>query len=589
MGALSDILEYSNAIVNGDIIACKKHIWACQRFIDDIHREQTDAFPWGFDESRAEKYFKWMELFKHEKGSLAGEKKIPVPYEKFVYGNLYGWVHRKTELRRFRRSYEQLARKQAKSQDKGIQALYEISQMGENSAEAYVAATKKEQTRFVWGSADWLYKNGPCWLRNMFETKHDQQLLQVVIKHKSSGSFISRLSKDDKKSGDGTNPHFMVLDEYHLQEDTFYYDLATSGMKTRKQPLLSIITTAGFDLNKPCYRVEYPYVTSILDPDSPVTNERYFAIICELESNTTSEPVVIKGKKYKPGEMIDDINDETLWIKASPVTGDDETYRESVRIEVDEANDKPEKMRDVKTKTFDIWINEQEAGYMNMVKWAACKSVVGVDLTKCPCFPGLDLSEIDDLTSVNFEFIIGYEEYYLLSHSFIPADRVREKIEKDKIRYDLWIDKGLITATPGPVIDYHIILNYIKDQFKKNGWQKDECCFDRAKASWLMAEIERADFKAVDVPQNFNHLSEPIKNFRYKVKEKKIHHDGNPVLTWAVGNAVLRVGPSGNVLLDKTKSKFKIDPITAAIISHYRAMVHGKEHHIYNERGMRDL
>ena len=169
-----ELIRYCNDIISGEIIACKKHKWACMRFLRDIDREGTEEFPWIFEEERAERYYDWMRLFKHSKGPLAGKRKEPVPYEKFVYGNIYGWVHKDTKLRRFRRSYEQLARKNAKSQDKGIQALYEISAFGEANAEAYVAATKKADTRHVWGEASWLYKNSL--LKDKFVTKFDQAL-----------------------------------------------------------------------------------------------------------------------------------------------------------------------------------------------------------------------------------------------------------------------------------------------------------------------------------------------------------------------------------------------------------------------------
>jgi len=223
---LEELTDYCHDVEDKKIIACQKYIWACQRFLNDIKRIGSDDFPYVFnpqmfmnldggeieDYYPADRYLGWMGLFKHSKGELAGQPKVPVIYEKFVYGNIYGWVHRDTYLRRFRRSYEQLARKNAKSQDKAIQSLYEISAFGEQMAEAYVAATKKADTRHVWGEAKWLYNNSE-YLRDSFTCKFEQDLMQVVIRHKKSGSFFMRLSKDDKKTGDGTCPQFMCLDK----------------------------------------------------------------------------------------------------------------------------------------------------------------------------------------------------------------------------------------------------------------------------------------------------------------------------------------------------------------------------------------
>ena len=575
MGALQDLVQYSNDIISGEIIACKKHKWACMRLLSDLEKSGTDPFPWIFEEERAERYFDWMRLFKHRKGPLAGQKKDPVPYEKFVYGNIYGWVHIDTKLRRFRRSYEQLGRKNAKSQDKAIQALYEISAFGEQSAEAYVAATKKEQTRFVWGEASWLYKNSDL-LKDKFVTKFDQELMQVTIRHKKSDSFFSRLSKDDKKTGDGSNPQFMVLDEYHLHETTEYYDLATSGMKTRVQPLLSIITTAGFELNNPCYRVEYEYVSKILDPNNPIENDRYFAIICEAETN-------------EEGNMIDDIRSDAARMKSNPIIGDTDVGKESIKLDLLEALDKPEKMRDFLTKTLNIWINQRAAGYMNMEKWKQCGATEErpfPDVTGMTVFPGIDLSSTLDLTSVGFDIPLPDGEYAVLSHSFIPEETLAAKRKTDKVPYDLWVQQGWLTATPGAEVDYHFVLEYIVRQFEKYKWPKGEVCFDRALATWLEQELAERDLLPVEIGQWYNQLSEPTKDFRAKAYNQKIYHDNNPVLTWAMSNAVIRKGPTENIMLDKGKATQRIDPVAALINGHVRAMTKEDTSSAYADHGI---
>lgn len=578
MSLRDDLITYSNDVISNKIISCQKHKWACMRFLRDLEREGTEEFPWVFNEEKANRYFDWMRLFKHSKGPLAGQQKEPAPYEIFVYGNIYGWVHRDTGFRRFRRSYEQLGRKNAKSQDKGIQALYEISAFGEPMAEAYVAATKKEQTRHVWGEASWLYKNSDL-LRDKFITKFDQELQATVIRHKKSGSFFARLSKEDKKAGDGTNPHFVVLDEYHLHDTTEYYDLATSGMKTRLQPLLSIITTAGFDLNNPCYRVEYDYVTKILDPDNPVENDRYFVMICEADTDEN-------------GKMIDNIKSEAARLKANPIIGDTEVGKESIEIDVMEAQDKPEKMRDVLTKTFNIWVNQRSSGYMNMAKWKLCcadNDRPFPDVTGMKVFPGFDLAATLDLTSLSFDIPLSDGCYAVLSHSFMPQETFDKRVKEGKIRFDLWEQQGWITVTPGAEVDYHFILEYLEQVFDEYKWPKGEACFDRALATWLAHELDLLGFIPVDIPQSYTGLSLATKDFRAKAYNKKIIHDNNPVLAWAIGNAVLRKGPSENIMLDKSKALDKIDPIASLINAHVRAMANEDKRSVYEERGIRRL
>jgi len=560
-----DLKQYCDEVINNDISYCLKYKWSAMRFLRDLKREGIDEFPWVLDEEKAKRYFNWMRLFKHSKGPLAGLKKEPVIHEIFVYGNIYGWVHRETGLRRFRRSYEQIGRKNAKSQDKGIQALYEISAFGEPMAEAYVAATKKADTRFVWGEASWLYQNSEL-LKDKFVTKFDQELQATVIRHKLSGSFFARLSKEDKKNGDGTNPQFVVLDEYHQHETTEYYDLASSGMKTRLQPLLSIISTAGFELNNPCYRVEYDYVSKILDPDNPIENDRYYVVVCEADTDEN-------------GKMIDDINSEAARLKSNPIIGNTAVGKESIEYDIMEAQDKPEKMRDLLTKTFNIWINQRAAGYMNMAKWKLCSTNDGrpfPDLTGMKVYPGLDLAATLDLTSLSFDVPLPDGCYAVLSHSFMPEETYEARMKEGKIRFDLWRDQGWLTVTPEAEVDYHFILEYLIKTFEEYKWPKGEICFDRALATWLSHELDLLGFIPVDIPQSFTGLSEATKDFRNKTYNKKIYHNNNPVLTWAIGNAVVRKGPSENIMLDKSKASDKIDPIASLINAHVRAMVNEK-------------
>jgi phage terminase large subunit-like protein len=85
--------------------------------------------------------------------------------------------------------------------------------------------------------------------------------------------------------------------------------------------------------------------------------------------------------------------------------------------------------------------------------------------------------------------------------------------------------------------------------------------------------LQERGFTPVDIGQWYNMLSEPTKDFRAKVYNKKVIHNNNPVLTWAISNAILRTGPSGNIMLDKGKAAQRIDPIASGINAHARAMV----------------
>ncbi|GBU21066.1 hypothetical protein R80B4_00955 [Fibrobacteres bacterium R8-0-B4] len=581
MGVLSEITDYSQAIIDGRIVACRKHRWACLRFLNDLAARGRDGWPWEFDEERAERFFRWMRLFKHTAGELAGKTKEPTLYELFVYGNIYGWIDGKTESRRFRRMYEQLARKQAKSQDKAIQALYEISAFGEPRAEAYIAATKREQTRYVWSEAEKLYKNSI--FKDSFECKFDYAIQQKVIKHLKSGSFFARLSKDDGKKGYGSNPHFAVLDEYHLHETADYYDMLTSGMKTRTNPLIAIITTAGCDLSYPCYRVEYDYVSKILNPDIPITDDRYFAMVCELDRNDSDEMITTDdGRQIAPGGIIDELGSDAAIQKSNPVTGCSKYVRESILLETKEAQQKPEMMRATLTQTYNVWVQNRPTGYMDMTRWAACarpKDEVIAAITEKAggrCYIGVDMSATIDLTSVGFVFpwTEGDDRHYaVLSHSFMPEETFLQKIDTDKVPYDVWHRDGHITKTWGATVDYHAILQYMLQTCEEHGWVCVEYCLDMFGAMSLSTDLQNEGKTVVNIRQGPLTLSDPTRAFRDAVYSHRLIHDANPVLTWAIYNAVTRLDRNANILLDKGRARQRIDPIAAAINAFTRAMI----------------
>ena len=195
------------------------------------------------------------------------------------------------------------------------------------------------------------------------------------------------------------------------------------------------------------------------------------------------------------------------------------------------------------------------------------------DLTGRECVVGIDLSSKIDLTSVAFDFRLEDGRYVVLSHSFMPEDTLSVRRKTDKVPYDLWVKQGWITATPGAVVDYRFVGDYIKTQAEKNGWAIREICFDPYNATQFATELMHEGFECVEIRQGVKTLSEPTKDFRNQVYSGNVVHDNNPVLGWAVGNAVIRQDHNENIMLDKDKSSQRIDPIAALINAHVRGMM----------------
>ena len=563
------LIQYSHDVIEGRIVACQKHKWACMRFLRDIEREGTDEFPYIFDEDKAMRFLEWMTLFKHTKGVLRGQHINPHEIQIFVFGNIYGWVHKDTGYRRFRKAYWQVGRKNAKSQSLACVGTYEESAMGEGMSEVYIGATKTDQAKIVWNEANAMIRQSV--LKDKFKTSYG------TIRHLKTDSIFRPLSKEDQKTGDGLNPQCGIIDEYHAHPTDEIYNVLDSGMGARPQPLLMVITTAGSNLNSPCYRIEYDFVSKLLDPNNPAVElDSYFAMVNELD-------------KDEEGNLIDDITDESVWVKANPILCSYPEGVQFIRARLKEAQLKPEMMDDFLTKNMNVWINQGENAYMRMDKWANCADDEGIIndefLRGREVWVGLDLSKKIDLTSAAFEF---WDEklgkYIVLSHSFIPSETLEIKSNIDKVPYKKWVRDGWITVTPGAVVDYRYIQAHVLAMIEKYNWHVRGVCYDEWSAGLISQEMADRGFEMIEIRQGIHTLSEPTKNFREEVYSGNVLHNRNPVLTWAVGNAVARQDHNENIMLDKEKSSNRIDPIAALINAHVMCMSKDTGNP-YNDRG----
>jgi phage terminase large subunit-like protein len=284
--------------------------------------------------------------------------------------------------------------------------------------------------------------------------------------------------------------------------------------------------------------------------------EHYFVMINELDKN-------------EAGVLVDNIKDQDCWIKANPIFCSNQHGLETMRMEMLESVEQPEKMTEFLTKRMNVWVHQPESYYLNMDKWALCKGEI-LDPIKARVFIGIDLAAKIDLTSVGIEYEID-DKYYVLSHSFMPEETLDSRRKRDKAPYDLWVRDGFITITPGSAVEYKTVVEWLINAITINAWAVEEIGIDPWGKQSVESALTEAGYRVVDVIQGIKTLSEPTKNFRELVYQGKVVHDGNPVLTWAIGNACARnMDHNENIMLDKNRSRGRIDPIAALMNAHTR-------------------
>jgi len=549
--------KYIKDIQSGDVVTCKWVKLAVERHLKDLERD--DIY---FDEESAVKFLKFSSLCRYTKGELAKQKKRIEfsPQQLFRYWNIFGWK-KKDGTRRFRKIYVEVARKNGKSEEGAVVCAYMLLKDGEHGAEIYTAATKHDQAKIVFDAAKEMIRK----LREDSATVRELTTMGVLnVAVLSTNSKLEPISSRSEKQ-DGLNPHLGVIDEYHAHSSSDLLEVIQTGMGSRSQPLLLIITTAGFEKQYPCYTEERATAIDILS--GVKQDDSFFAVIYTLDEG-------------------DDWRDESVWIKANPNIGITPTW-EFMRQQCQQAiNQGVIKEVQFKTKNLNIWTDSSMA-WINNETWMACKGEMP-DLTGRECYAGLDLAAVSDMNAYVLVFPNG-DDFYIKPYFWLPRGVIEAK--GDHIDYRRWVNEGLIKVIDGDVIDQRIILNDILDIHKQ--YNVKSFAFDRFMAfNGLIQGLNEEGINGYEFGQGFRSMSEPTKDLEVLVKSNKIMHDGNGVLAWQMSNVELETDPADNVKPSKKKSRNKIDGVVALVMALgcYHALNSEKKHiSVYEERGLREL
>ena len=269
------VWNYAHDIVDGNIPACKKHIWACERFLNDMEKLDDEDYPYYFDHDELYYFYEWSRLFAHKEGILAGQQIELNDWQLFIICNIFCWKRKDNGYRKYRRAFIQVGRKNSKSFLQSLIASY-VAFLSDEKEQIFLAGVKKDQSKIIYDQILSLI-NGCQILKGKYKTSYGKITIE------KNQTVIRPLSKDDGRKGDGLFPSIAIIDELHLHENSEIYDVMLSGMVGRKNPLIVAITTAGLSLSGFGYQ-EYQYISKVIDPNNDaIQNEEYFIMVCELE------------------------------------------------------------------------------------------------------------------------------------------------------------------------------------------------------------------------------------------------------------------------------------------------------------------
>jgi phage terminase large subunit-like protein len=526
--------DYAERVTSGDIPACKWVAFACGRHLRDLDRD--DVY---FDEPAADHAIGFIESFKHYKGQWAGEPFHLEPWQKFIVGSIFGW-QKPDGLRRFTHAYVAVPRKNGKSILAAGIGVYMLYADGEAGAEVYSAATKIDQARIVWGDANtMIQKSGDPAFCRLFE--HRKQ--PAVIECAETSSTFRPLSREADNL-DGLNPHCAIFDELHASKNPDLWNVINSAFGARAEPLFLQITTAGSNTEGVCKDQE-SHVQDILNRTTD--DDAYFGIVYTIDKD-------------------DDIADPATWAKANPNFGVS-VLTEPFAKAYERAKASPRLLADFKTKRLNVWVAALEA-WLDMIRWDDCaEDVTEADLEGCYCYSGLDLAQVTDLSALAHVFPPqgNFKKWQILVRYWCPEETAKERVRVTQVPYLDWVERGLLTATPGDVTDYRFINRAILEDFDR--YDLRSLAFDRTFSHAMIQELQDEGVDVVGFGQGFISMSSPSKEFERMVIGGEINHFNHPITRWCAENVVVKTDPAGNIKPDKSDTKTKkIDGIVAAIM-----------------------
>lgn len=541
--AVEEANKYAKNVLAGKIPACRFVVAACKRHLENLADSKDKDYPYTFDAAEAQRKIAFIELLPHTKGEWGFKRQLVTlePWQKFAIACIFGWKRKKDGMRRFREAYLEVNRKNGKSVLAGGVGLAMFAADNEFGAEVYSGATTEKQAWEVFRPARLMVKRTPMLM--------EAAGIEVNASNMNKPGDGSRFEPIIGNPGDGASPSCAIVDEYHEHDSDALYTTMLTGMGARKQPLMFTITTAGYNIEGPCYDKRREVVEML---DGTVPNDELFGIIYTLDEG-------------------DDWKDPKVLAKANPNIGVS-VYQEYLESQQRRAIQQARFTNIFKTKHLGLWVTAK-TGYFNVAQWEALKdtSLTLEQFEGQPCVLAFDLARKLDMNSMARLFwrdIDGKRHYYSVAPRFwVPEDTVNNTDNRRMAeRYQKWVNAGLLLQTDGAEIDYREILEEAKLANQINPVQCSP--IDPHGATNLSHQLDDEGLTPITITQNYTNMSDPMKELEAAIASGRFHHDGNPIMTWCIGNVIGKTLPGNDDVVRPIKqgNDNKIDGAVALIM-----------------------
>jgi phage terminase large subunit-like protein len=543
---------WARQVIDGKIIAGPHVRAAARRHLDDLGYAQQRGL--RFDPLAAAEAIAYFEEVLHlNGGNYEGQLFNLLGWQAFIVGSLYGWKRAAEGSRRFQVAYVETGKGSGKSPLAAGVGLHGLTADGESRAEIYAAATKRDQAMILFRDAVAMYGQSPQLQRRLKPSGVGEHTWNLAYPAKHS--FFRPIAADNGQSG--PRPHIALVDEFHEHPTSFVLEMLRAGFKSRRQPLLFVITNSGHDLTSPCGQY-HDYAIRVAA--GVQQDDVFFSFVCTLDENE------------------DPFADEACWPKVNPSLQEANLPGLSyLRQQVVEARGIPSKEAIVRRLNFCEW-TQAKSPWLSPQVWApAARDYSAEQLRGRRAYGGLDLSSTTDLTALSLaiEPASPADPWQLLTWAWIPEADLEQRERDDKVPYTRWVREGLLLTTPGRAVSrLHVLQRLIAicQQFDVQAvaydrWRIEDMRTMAADAGLTLPPL-------VEFGQGYKDMSPAIEAFEAALLNGQLVHDGHKVLAWAAANAVTVSDDAGNRKLSKAKAGGRIDPLLAAVMAHGYAATH---------------
>jgi phage terminase large subunit-like protein len=502
-----------------------------------------------FDLAAAERVREFFGKFiRHTTGKFSGKPFILLAWQwEYIIAPLFGWK-RADGMRRFSVGFIEVAKKNGKSTLLAGIGIYLALADREESAEVFIAAADRDQASIIYREAAKMVRKS----RALESALTPKDSVKTIFGPR--GAFIKALSAE-VNTKEGLNAHGILFDELHAQKGRELWDCLRYAGAAREQPLLLSITTAGGDLETICGE-QYQYAKQILSGERIATD--FFVYIAEASNK-------------------DDWAKEETWHKANPSLGVTIPL-EAFRKAYEEARDSPAKENSFRRYRLNQWVQAADA-WLSMDHWDSC-AAEPLPYAGKTCDVGLDLSATDDTTALVQTFGNELGGVDIVPHFFLPELNIDALERKHKVPYRAWAKKGLLTLTPGNVVDYAVIRKRAREIHGETPIR--QLSIDRKfQGQQLELDLIEDGFNVFPAGQGWASQDLPAKELEKLLKASRIRHSGHPILRWHASNVVVDIDKANNYSINKKRSRSKIDGIAALLMAIYCHMQGGGNGELY--------